>query len=89
MEKKDKHFIKKPYYEGGIKALKKFVGENLQYPKEALREKIEGTVYVRYTVDYKGNVIAAKTISGIGYGCDQEALRLVKMLKFIAPKIEG
>ena len=88
-EAKDKHFIKKPFYEGGPKAMKKFIGENLKYPKEALENKIQGTVYVRYDIDHKGNVTDAKVIKGIGYGCDEEALRLAKMLEFEVPKTRG
>jgi len=85
-EAKDKHFIKKPIFEGGPKAMKKFVKENLRYPKLALKNKIEGSVYVKYDIDHKGKVIDAKVVSGIGHGCDEEALRLVKKMEFIVPK---
>lgn len=85
-ERKDKHFIKKPIYPGGRDALKKFIGSNLKYPKEALENKIEGTVSLKYTIDYKGNVIESHIISGLGHGCDEEALRLANLLKFEVPK---
>ena len=85
-ERKDHQFIKKPYYEGGITAMKDFIKTNLSYPSTALHQKVEGTVYVRYTINYKGKVIDARIIAGIGYGCDEEALRLVKLLEFIVPK---
>ena len=85
-ERKDKHFIKKPIYPGGREALKKFIGANLKYPKEALENKIEGTVSLKYTIDYKGKVTESHIISGLGHGCDEEALRLANMLKFEVPK---
>ncbi len=85
-EKKDKHFIKKPIYKGGNTAFRKFIKENLKYPKEALKAKIEGTVLVRYEIDYKGKVTDAKVKKGIGYGCDEEAMRVIKLLKFEVPK---
>lgn len=88
-EAKDKEFIKKPVYKGGPKALKKFIGENLHYPKEALEKKVEGTVYVNYDIDHKGQVTAARVIKGLGHGCDEEAVRLVKLLKFEVPKNRG
>ncbi|MEZ4954052.1 MAG: energy transducer TonB [Saprospiraceae bacterium] len=88
-EAKDKHFIKKPIYEGGPTALKKFIGENLQYPKEALDNKIQGTVYVKYDIDRKGKVTDAKVIKGIGHGCDEEAIRLAKLLRFKVPTTRG
>ncbi len=85
-EKKDKHFIKKPVYPGGPKAFKAFITKNLVYPPEALKQRIEGTVFVKYAIDYKGNVVDVKVKSGIGHGCDEEAIRLIKMLKFEVPK---
>jgi protein TonB len=85
-EKKDKDFIKSPYLEGGRAALDAYVKKELRYPKEALAAKIEGRVSVRYTVDYKGHVIEANIISGIGHGCDEEALRIVRSLQFKVPE---
>ena len=85
-ERKDKHFIKKPIYPGGKEALRKFIRENMQYPAEALKARAEGTVTVKYTIDYKGNVTEAHVVSGMGYGCDEEALRLTRLLKFEVPR---
>ncbi len=85
-ERKDHQFIKKPYYEGGMTAMKNFIKENLSYPSAALQQKIEGTVYIRYTINYKGKVTDTKIVTGIGHGCDEEAIRLVKLLKFKVPK---
>ncbi len=88
-EAKDKHFIKKPVYKGGPKALKKFIGENLRYPKEALENKVEGTVYLNYDINYKGEVTDARVIKSVGHGCDEEAVRVVKLLKYEVPKNRG
>ena len=85
-EKKDKHFIHKPKYPGGMAAMRKLIRENLKYPKEALENKIEGTVVVKYDIDYKGTVVDAKIIAGIGHGCDEEAIRLVHLFKFEVAK---
>lgn len=85
-ERKDKHFVKKPFYEGGLKALREFIGKHKKYPKKALEQKIEGTVYLRYTINYKGKVIDAKILSSLGHGCDKEAIRVVKLLKFKVQK---
>lgn len=87
--KKSKHFIKNPYYEGGLKALRAFISKNKKYPEEALKEKIEGTVYLKYTINYKGKVIDTKIQKSLGYGCDEEAIRVIKLLEFQAPKNRG
>ncbi len=88
-ERKGKHFIKKPIYQGGPAALKQFISQQMQYPEEALSKKKEGTVLIRYTINHKGKVIETKIISGLGFGCDEEADRLVRLLKFVVPRNRG
>ncbi len=85
-EKKDKHFIKKPVYPGGPVAMKSFIKSQLKYPKEALDNKIEGTVTLRYTINQHGQVIDTKVIKKLGFGCNEEAIRIVKLLKFKVAK---
>ncbi len=87
---KDKHFIKQPWYEGGIKALKLFIAQNMRYPEGALAQKVEGTVTVRYDIDHRGEVMDAKILGHtLGHGCDEEAIRLVKSLKFKVERPRG
>ena len=84
--RKENSFIKKAYYKGGSKAMGEFLIKNLKYPTSALTAKIEGTVNLRLDIDYKGNVISVKTISGLGFGCNEEAERVARLLKFEVPK---
>ncbi len=84
-ERKDKHFLKKPAYPGGSKAMRTFLSKQKVYPKEALEQKIEGTVHLRYTINHRGSVVRTKVIVGLGHGCDEEAARIVKLLKFEVP----
>ena len=88
-ERKEKHFINKPIYEGGIAAMKQFIALNKIYPDTAQKAGIEGTVVLRYSINHKGIVTDAKVISGVGGGCDEEAIRLVKLLKFKVAKNRG
>lgn len=66
--------------------MQKFLSENKKYPAEAIAAGIEGTVSIRYTISYQGNVIKTKILAGLGYGCDEEAIRVVSLLKFALPK---
>jgi TonB family protein len=79
---KPESFIRQPNYTGGNKALNEFIASNVKYPEEALNNKIEGSVNIKYDVNVFGDVTAAAVVQGIGYGCDEEALRVVKLLKF-------
>ena len=87
--RKPESFINLPVYTGGQKALNEFVRLNLKYPEEALTNKIEGTVTVNYDVDIYGDVISTKVKHGLGYGCDEEACRIVKLLKYPKKKYQG
>lgn len=84
--KKDKHFVHRAYYEGGQDALKAFLKDQLVYPAIAVKNRIQGDVKLRFEVDFKGNVHRVKVIAGIGYGCDEEAVRIAKLLVYKVPK---
>lgn len=88
MEKRKK-FLKLPGLDGGREALKKFIDENLVYPPQALENNVEGDVVIKYKVSALGEVFDAVVAHGIGHGCDEEALRLVNLLKYIAVKNRG
>jgi len=85
-ERRDDSFIKKPVYPGGNAAIRKFIKDNLKYPETAIDKKVEGTVHLKYTIDHKGKVVETKVVKGIGHGCDAEAERILKLLKFEIPK---
>ena len=69
-----------PSFPGGEGERNKFLAENIVYPQQATENGIQGTVYVSFVVDSKGNVTDVKVLRGIGGGCDEEALRVVKMM---------
>ncbi len=63
-----------------------FIRSNLKYPSRALEAKIQGRVAVDIDIDKNGKVQKAKIRSGLGHGCDEEALRVAKLLKFLPTK---
>lgn len=85
--KKEKHFIHKPTYPGGSQALWTFIRKNLRYPREAWENDISGIVRLKYTIDGKGRITHTQIIHSLGYGCDEEASRVVKLLKYEVPKV--
>lgn len=87
--KREQDFLNLPTYPGGNEAFRKFIAGNLKYPKEALEKGIEGIVDLEYEVDDNGNVHNPKVLNGIGCGCDEEALRLAKLLKYKKVKNRG
>lgn len=77
-----------PEYIGGEKALYKFLTQNIEYPNRAKDLEVEGKVILRFVIGTDGKVENVELLRGIGYGCDEEAVRVVKMLKF-TPGFQG
>ena len=67
-----------PGFPGGEAALMEYLGKNISYPQLARESNIQGTVYVTFVVEPNGSVSNVKTLKGIGGGCDEEAIRVVK-----------
>ena len=79
-----------PEYPDGTNALYKYLAENIHYPEQAKADGIEGKVYVRFIVRDNGDIANVEVERGIGGGCDEEALRVVKsMPKWIPATSEG
>ena len=76
-------------YPGGTEALFKFLSRKMKYPKDAKQNGIEGKVYVNFIVDKSGNVTEIKAMQSIGGGCDEEAIRVVKLLEQWEPAIHN
>ena len=69
-----------PEFPGGEQAMMEFVAKNVQYPKEAMEKEISGRVMVGFIVEKDGSISDAKVVKGIGGGCDEEAVRVVKAM---------
>jgi len=57
-----------------------FINEKLKYPEEAKKNNISGSVIVSFTVLVSGELVDIKVQQGIGYGCDEEAVRIIKLM---------
>lgn len=89
MKKQEKKFIKLPEYPGGKDALRKYIKENLRYPEEAKNNRIEGIVYLTAEINDNGEIKDVYIEKGLGYGCDEEAIRLLRNIHFGGVKNRG
>jgi protein TonB len=69
-----------PQFPGGDAELYKFLHESIKYPEEAKELGIQGRVFVNFVVETDGSVSNVKVLRGIGGGCDEEAIRVVKSM---------
>ena len=82
---------KKAGFPGGDKEYTKFLSSNLKYPNSALRNNIEGTVYVRFIVDKDGSIIkdCVKVAKSVDPALDAEAVRVVRMSPNWTPALQN
>jgi TonB family protein len=87
--RKKKKFLNLPSYTGGKKAFSAFLQQNIKYPQKALDEGVEGNVIVEFEIDDNGFVHNPRVMKGIGSGCDEEAIRVVSLLRYEKVKNQG
>lgn len=67
-----------PMPKGGLSAFYTYVQESMEYPKAALRLGVTGVVFVQFVVEKDGSLTDIQVAKGIGAGCDEEAVRVLK-----------
>jgi TonB family protein len=68
---------KQPIFPGGIRAMYDFLGDNIKYPSAAANANVTGRVFLSFIVDASGAIRDVTVLKGIGFGCDEEAVRVV------------
>ena len=80
---------KQPEYPGGITAFIKFVSLKIKYPSMAIKNGVEGKVFVQFTIQADGKMSEVSVLRGIGSGCDEETVRVVKSSRKWAPGVRA
>ena len=76
-----------PEYVGGMDAFYKYLTDNLRYPEQAKADNIQGRVLIRFVVMNDGSIVNVEVARGIGGGCDEEAVRVVKAMPKWKPAV--
>ncbi len=64
--------------QGGYKAFYEYIAQKINYPTQARRSGVQGVVYVKFIVNPDGSISDISIEKGIGAGCDEEVIRIVK-----------
>lgn len=72
-------------FPGGEQALLRHVATKLKYPAEAVKQNLQGVVFLRFTVEKNGRVGNVRVVKGLSKECDAEAVRVVKRLPRFTP----
>ena len=80
----------KPEFPNGNDGLVKYLSENIKYPKDAVKQKIQGRVLVTFVVDTDGSIQDVKVAKAVYPSIDKESVRVVKkMPKWTPGKKDG
>ncbi|MEJ1239439.1 TonB family protein [Chryseolinea sp. T2] len=71
--------------QNGYAHLYKYFGENLKYPKEAIKDSIEGVETVSFTIDEQGHPANVAITHSLGKSFDNEAIRLIGAMPLWTP----
>jgi len=69
-------------FPGGARAFGAFLQKNMVYPSAANQANVGGKVYVQFVVNTDGSIQDVQILKSVGFGCDEEAIRVIKL----APK---
>ncbi|MEM9982138.1 MAG: energy transducer TonB, partial [Bacteroidota bacterium] len=69
---------KLPTFNGGSSAFANYLIKKIHYPTKAKVFGIQGQVFLQFFVEKTGEINEVKVIKGLGYGCDEEAVRALK-----------
>jgi TonB family protein len=77
------------YYKNGEEGMGEFILSEMEYPKLAIEKSVEGTVVIEFVVETNGFVTDVQLKQGLGAGCAEEALRIIKSTKWQPATLNG
>jgi TonB family protein len=77
------------YYKNGEEGLKEYILSEIEYPKPAIENSVEGTVVVEFVVETNGYITGITVLQGLGAGCTDVALRIIKETKWQPAVLNG
>ncbi len=85
----DQDVDERPEFPGGKKEMATFIDDNLVYPLKAREQIIEGIVKVAFTIDPDGSIQDPEIIESLGFGCDEEAMHLIRIMPNWEPGVKN
>ena len=77
-----------PAFKGGFEGLVFYMGDHLKYPVEARNANVQGKVMTEFVVEKDGTLSGISVKRGIGSGCDEEAIRVLKTMPPWSPGLK-
>jgi protein TonB len=74
-----------PEFPGGQDAMVTFLINNINYPKDARRKKIEGKVILQFNIKIDGSISNVIVVKSVDELLDEEAVRVIKQMPLWKP----
>lgn len=78
-----------PEYPGGIKALLDYLCQNVKYPADAEKQKIEGRVIANFVVETDGSISNVEVFRPVFPSLDAEAVRVLSAMPKWKPGMQS
>jgi TonB family protein len=78
-----------PVFPGGFEGFSKYLAQNIHYPADAVKNKVEGKVFLTFVVERNGSLADIKVLRGVSPDIDAEALRVMKASPHWRPGIQN
>ncbi len=78
-----------PQPPGGMPAFMRYVGQNYDYPQEAIEAEVNGQVQVAFVVEKDGGLTDMKIIRDLGYGTGEAAIRVLQSSSKWSPGVQN
>lgn len=83
-------FEAQPDYPGGMASFYALISKHIKYPASAKRMGMEGKVFIGFIIEKDGSLSNIEVLKGVHKACDDEALRVMKLVpKFIPGEQRG
>ena len=76
-------------YPGGLDKFNEYLSKSIRYPAIARENNVQGKVFMTFIVEKDGSLTDIKVMRGIGSGCDDEAIRVIKASKKWSPGMQN
>ena len=77
-----------PEFPGGIAAMMNYLTQNIQYPANAAKNRVEGRVVLQFVVEKDGQIGEVKIARSVDPELDAEAVRVVKSMPSFEPGLQ-
>jgi len=76
-------------YPDGTPAIYQFINKTVKYPKQALKNNIQGRVIIQFKISEEGKVIDVSVAQSVEKSLDEEALRVIRLMPDWKPALFG